>query len=413
MKKVGIFLIIISGFIFLFYGLSYTDGKKFDYKNKEILLDNLVGMTIDEVKDYAKKVDIQLEIEYQYSFDVDKDVVMSQNVEGNSKISNGDIVGIIVSNGEIPVSVYEENKVNELGKVPIMMYHGIVNIKSDDTKYIGGNVDKDGYNRTAEAFRRDLEFYYNSGYRMIRLNDYIDGIIDVELGKSPIILTFDDGNENNFKVMGEDNGELIVDPNCAVGILEEFKKKYPDYGVTATFFVNSGLFEQTKYNEKILIWLVEHGYDVGNHTMSHVDFTKIDIDKTKREVGGLYQKLNKIIPNKYVNIVALPFGSPYKLGHSNYNAILNGIYEDKEYITKAALRVGWEAELSVFNKDFNPKFLKRIRAYDNNGKDFDIEMNFKMLENNRYISDGNVNAIVIKNDDKDRLVSTNWKVITY
>ena len=87
--------------------------------------------------------------------------------------------------------------------------------------------------------------------------------------------------------------------------------------------------------------------------------------------------------------------------------------DNKQYLTKAALRVGWEAELSVFNKDFNPKFLKRIRAYDNNGKDFDIEMNFKLLENKRYVSDGNKDIIVIREKDKDRLVSVNMKSILY
>ena len=103
-----------------------------------------------------------------------------------------------------------------------MMYHGIHNIKSSDTAYTGGNIDKDGYQRTAEAFRNDLEFYYSNGYRMIRLKDYIDGIIDVPLGKSPIILTFDDGLENNFRINGlDEDGNLIIDPNCAVGILEE------------------------------------------------------------------------------------------------------------------------------------------------------------------------------------------------
>ena len=51
------------------------------------------------------------------------------------------------------------------------------------------NVDVDGYQRTAEAFRQDLQFYYDNGYRMIRLNDYINGNIDVEAGKSPICLT--------------------------------------------------------------------------------------------------------------------------------------------------------------------------------------------------------------------------------
>ena len=39
-------------------------------------------------------------------------------------------------------------------------------------------------------------------------------------------------------------------------------------------------------------------------------------------------------------------------------------------------------------------FLKRIRAYDNNGKEFDIEMNFKILENKKYISDGDKDTII-------------------
>ena len=411
------FIIVVSFFSILILGLNYTDGKKYsDSKDviiKEILMDNLVGMNINEVEKYAKDVGIELDISYEYSYDVEKDKVILQDKEVNSKINNGDIVKIVVSKGEVPISILEENNVNELGNVPIMMYHGIVDMKSSDTKYIGGNVDKDGYNRTAEAFRNDLEFYYSKGYRMISLDDYIDGIIDVELGKSPIILTFDDGNINNFRVIGEENGELIIDPNCAVGILEEFKKKYPDYNVTATFFVNSGLFEQVEYNEKILNWLIDNGYDIGNHTMSHVDFTKVDYDSSVKEIGGLYNILDRIIPNKYVSIVALPFGSPYKLSHNNYNAILSGNYEGKEYITKAALRVGWEAEVSVFSKDFNPKFLKRIRAYDNEGKDFDIEMNFKLLESKRYISDGNKDIIVIREKDKDKLVSVNMKSVLY
>lgn len=417
MKRVFIYIILVAFFSILILGLNYTDGKKYSNSKeviiREILLDNLVGMSIDEVEKYAKDVDIKLDISYEYSYDFSKDTVILQDKEVNSKINNGDIVKIVISKGEVPISIFEENNVNELGNVPIMMYHGIVDINSNDTKYTGGNVDKDGYNRTAEAFRNDLEFYYSKGYRMISLDDYVDGIVDVELGKSPIILTFDDGNINNFKVIGEKNGELLIDPNCAVGILEEFKKKYPDYNVTATFFVNSGLFEQPEYNDRILNWLVDNGYDVGNHTMSHVDFTKVDYDRSIKEIGGLYNILDRIIPDKYVSIVALPFGSPYKLSHSNYDAILSGVYDNKEYITKAALRVGWEAELSVFNKDFNPKFLKRIRAYDNDGKDFDIEMNFKLLENKRYISDGNKDIIVIREKDKDRLVSVNMKSILY
>ena len=111
---------------------------------------------------------------------------------------------------------YKKNNVNELGDVPIMMYHGIHNKKNSETNYINGNVDKDGYQRTSEAFSNDLEFYYQNGYRMIRLTDYVDGEFDVELGKSPIILTFDDGLSNNILVNGIDkDGNLIIYENCA------------------------------------------------------------------------------------------------------------------------------------------------------------------------------------------------------
>lgn len=294
------------------------------------------------------------------------------------------------------VQDYIDNKVDELGEVPIMMYHGIHYKNNSDTQYIGGNVDKDGYQRTSEAFINDLEFYYKNGYRMIRLTDYIDGIINVELGKSPIILTFDDGLANNMKINGiDESGNLIIDPNCAIGILESFKEKYPDYNVTATFFVNGGLFQQEQYNDKILNWLIDNGYDIGNHTYNHVNFSNVDYNRTQEEVGKMYEVLNSIISDKYVNIIALPFGSPYSLEHANMNYIFNSNYNDRNYITKAALRVGWEAESSPFSLDFNSKFLKRIRAYDNNGKEFDIQMNFDLLNSRRYISDGNVETVVI------------------
>ncbi|MDO4963258.1 MAG: polysaccharide deacetylase family protein [bacterium] len=305
---------------------------------------------------------------------------------------------------ELTIDDYKNNNVNELGEVPIMMYHGIHNKKNSETEYTGGNVDRDGYQRTSEAFRADLEFYYQNNYRMIRLTDYVDGNIDVELGKSPIILTFDDGLENNIKVTGLDkDGNIIIDPNSAVGILEEFKTKYKDYNVTATFFVNDELFNQDEYNEKILKWLVDNGYDIGNHTNSHVNFSKCDTLKSEEEVGSIYSKLDSIIKDKYVNIVALPFGSPYSLDHENMSHIFTSTYNGKTYETKSALRVGWKAELSPFDLDFNPKFLKRIRAYDNNGVEFDIEMNFNLLESVRYISDGDKNKVVIPEYKKESL----------
>ncbi len=66
--------------------------------------------------------------------------------------------------------------------------------------------------------------------------------------------------------------------------------------MTATFFLNGALFEQPEYNEKILNWLVEHGYDIGNHTKSHVNFKTCTKDKTQEEVAFMYELFDDIIP---------------------------------------------------------------------------------------------------------------------
>ncbi|MCI5835458.1 MAG: polysaccharide deacetylase family protein [Firmicutes bacterium] len=374
---------ILFLFCFLLIGCTKTN-KMIDLSNK----------SIDEIKEYAIKNELNLEIDYEFS-DIEKDKIISQSIEVDSNINKNDNLKIIISKGIDYDTLYKENKVNELGNIPIMMYHGIVNKLDEDTPYTGGNVDKDGYHRTTESFIKDLEFYYSEGYRMIRLEDYVKGVIDVPLGKSPIVLTFDDGLENSIKVTGVDDNGIIIDPNCAVGILESFKKKYPDYNVTATFFVNGTLFRQPKYNEQILNWLVDNGYDIGNHSYNHADFTKISESKSEEEIGKLYNLLDKYIKDKYINIVALPFGSPYKKSHNNFKHIINSSYENVVYNTISTLQVGWEANYSPFSSNFDESFIKRIRAYDNNGTNFDITHNFNRLKNNKYISDGDKNKIVV------------------
>lgn len=370
--------------------------------------------TLEEANFLANQYNLNLNITYDYSDTIEKDKIISQSIEEGSNIESGQKLNIVVSLGKLDKEKLASDKINELGTVPIMMYHGIINKPSSETGNTGGNVDKDGYNRTAEAFREDLEFYYKNNYRMVRLVDYVNGKIDVEYQKSPIVLTFDDGNDNNLKVNGLDSdGNIIIDENCAVGILESFKKKYPDYKVTATFFVNSTLFNQEEYNDKILKWLVDNGYDIGNHTQNHLDIKKSTKEQVQKEIVTVYNQLEEIIPNKYVNIIALPFGSPYSKEHDNFKYVLNSTYDNKTYETIAALRVGWEPEVSPFHKNFDKTFLKRVRAYDNNGKDFDIKMSFDMLENKRYISDGNINTIVTSQNNKSIISDTNLEVIYY
>lgn len=379
--------------------------------NKNVKMADLSKRNIEEIKKYAEINKLNIDIKYEYS-SLDENTLISQSIKKDTKINPNDKLEVVISKGVNKEELYIKNKVNELGRVPVMMYHGIEDKLDSEVSYIGGNVDKDGYKRTKESFIRDLEFYYQNNYRMVRLVDYVNGNINTELGKSPIILTFDDGNANNIKVTGlDDKGNIIIDPNSAVGILESFKQKYKDFNVTATFFIYKALFNQKEYNDKIIKWLTSNGYDVGNHSYSHANLKNLAETDIETEIGKMYEELNNYT-DKYVSIVAIPFGSINK-SNIKFSHILNSNYNSKNYQTIATLQVGWESDYSPFSIEFNKESIKRIRAYDNEGKDFDIKYNFDKLESNRYISDGDAKTIVIPACNEDKVKETNLQLITY
>ena len=133
----------------------------------------------------------------------------------------------------------------------------------------------------------------------------------------------------------------------------------------------------------------------------------------------MYKLLDEIIPGRYVDIIALPYGSPESSASKpEYEKIFKGSYEGFSYTTKATLLCAWTRSYSPFVRDYDSTAIRRIRAYDNKGVYWDIEMNFKQLnDGRRYISDGNPNTIVFPSSDNskgDWLKNTfGHQVITY
>lgn len=284
---------------------------------------------------------------------------------------------------------------NELGRIPVFMYH---NIGEPEAEWV----------RTADNFRNDLQRFYDAGFRLVSMTDVINDNIDIPAGTSPLVLTFDDGPRNNFNLIKDETGEIVLDPDSAVAIILDFAERNPEMGTAATFYLNfPHPFSQTDswYTAEHRNWkleqLVEWGMEIGNHTYTHPHLSR-DIDSEEqllREMGGGQVFIESVLPGYKMNSLALPFGSRPKeewqhLAH-------RGVYEGVEYQHDIILLVGSHPAHPPNHRDYSPRAMPRIRA-SNYGGDF-LDNALKQLESNRYISDGDPDTITIPETMKEYL----------
>mgnify|MGYP000940637947 FL=1 len=305
---------------------------------------------------------------------------------------------------EIEEIDYEKIKPNENGQVMILMYHGI---GEEESEWV----------RTPENFRKDLQTLYDNGYRLISLRDFVDNKINVEAGYTPVVITFDDGLLNQFNLIEDSEGNKI-DPNCAVGLLESFNKEHPDFGKSASFFVYYPIpFRQKELIKEKYEFLINNGYEIGNHGYNHENLGKISIEEVQKSLGKNVQKTKEILPDYEVQSLALPYGAAPK--GENYKYVVSGSSEGSAYNHKAVLLVGSNPAPSPVSIKFNPQRLPRVRGSEMLVAGTGIYDYIKYFDKNpdkRYISDGNINTVTIpesesNNIDKNRL--GDMKLITY
>lgn len=285
--------------------------------------------------------------------------------------------------------------VDELGQVMVLMYHHIREPEAE-------------WSRTPDNFRQDLENLYQQGYRPIPLEDYATGNITTAPGKTPVVLTFDDGNQNNFNMIQDESGEWKVDPDSAVGILMDFHEENPDFKPHATFFINGGTpFGQEEWVEYKLNFLVDNGMDIGNHTATHLHLGEADAETIQRELGRIVQLVKKHVPDYEVNTFALPFGSRPK-EESLWPYLVSGEYQEVQYHHVAVLEVGWDPYHSPYHESFDSSTIRRVRAsetkVDGVGM-YDWMRTFESGGRRRYISDGNPDIVTIPEERLDELRS--------
>jgi peptidoglycan/xylan/chitin deacetylase (PgdA/CDA1 family) len=280
-------------------------------------------------------------------------------------------------------------KVNELGAIMVLEYHRI--------------GEEGRWSRSPESFRSDLETLYKNGYRCIRLTDLAANYIAVEAGFTPVVLTFDDSDPSQFRYIEQD-GDMIIDPDCAVGIMEEFANQHPDFNMTATFYVLPQLFGQEEYVEKKLNYLVERGYDIGNHTMNHPSLGEVDDQTVIDELTGGVKMVQEYLPGYEEKSIALPNGSEPQNSSLLYEGSSNG----GEYQFMASLLVGANPAPAPCDPAFDAMRLPRVQALDPSldtgacGNNSWLQY-FMDNPERRYCSDGNPEIVTIPKHMLDRV----------
>ncbi|NLP14182.1 MAG: polysaccharide deacetylase family protein [Clostridium sp.] len=310
----------------------------------------------------------------------------------------------------VPTIDVQSVKPNEVGKIMVVMFHNFVEAFTP-TKYDDGQ-----YTTTFSEFEKLLQELYDKDYRLISMTDYLNNNIDVPAGCIPMIFTFDDGTPGQFNLVNE-SGTLKANKKSAVGIMEEFYEKHPDFGLEGTFYVNlgNGTFEGEGTLEQRLKYLVDKGFEIGNHTYNHINLRDTTSAAEIQKQISLNQKtVSELIPGYKMTTFSLPYGLPSKELQSY---VKKGSYEGVEYDNLAIMEVGWDPALSPVNKDFNSLSIHRVRSSGINPVDCDLAWWLRNLSRGeQYVSDGNPETITIpegklESVDQDRLQGK--ELITY
>ena len=200
---------------------------------------------------------------------------------------------------------------------PILEYHMVTENPRPDAK---------PYVVPPEDFAAQLDYLAAEGYTTITPQDYARARKGKQqLPDKPIILTFDDGYEDNWRVV--------------LPMLEE-------RGMKAVFYMVTNSIGQPGY----LTWdnlfdMERRGMEIGSHTANHLPLTTLSPEKQREEL-----RLSKLMLEWKGMKTIYSFSYP----NGSYNAGVVTMLAEEEYLTA----VTGEAGLNTL--ETNPYLLRRV-----------------------------------------------------
>ena len=285
---------------------------------------------------------------------------------------------------------------DEIGRIPILMYHAI-----GGPTLRGARYDRNGLNIAPETFRKHLQMMYAAHWYPVNMRDVLTSHLAVPAGKTPVVITFDDARGTQFHYLP--GGK--IDPNCAVGILDEFHAQHPDWPLRATFYIlpksawNPAPFWQPGKETKKLRYLAGEGFELANHTTTHRLLGRLPAAQLCWEMAECQRYITDRVPGVVMDTMALPGGVAPK-NHALWPCLLQGSLGKITYHNRCILMAWGGPSRAWADKKFDPDRITRIGA----GPGW-IERALKQLSQGRipeYVSDGNPDTVTVpRSEAKD------------
>jgi peptidoglycan/xylan/chitin deacetylase (PgdA/CDA1 family) len=164
-------------------------------------------------------------------------------------------------------------------EIPILVYHHVVPGRSASVLFV-----------PPETFEQQLKYLQDNGYRAISFGDLADCLeYGAPLPERPVILSFDDGWENQF--------------TYAFPLLRK-------YGFTATFYVVTGYLDHQNFmTVDQLKTMIAAGMTIGDHSRTHPALPSIgNSQRLKDEIAGSKSWLEERL-GVAIDTFAYPYGS--------------------------------------------------------------------------------------------------------
>lgn len=208
--------------------------------------------------------------------------------------------------------------VTDASPVPILVYHRFGTPDAHASKM------QIHYFISPENFKLQMQYLKDHGYTTITFNTLVDHYLNgTTIPNKSIVLTFDDGWRSQY----ED----------AVPVLKQF-------GFTGSFFIITSYETYPAYMTWDMIKdLDKSGFEIGSHTVHHVNLAKIDLVKANTEVVDSKKTLEQELGHPITTFVYPEYGT---------NVAVQKLLKDAGYL---GARAGWTRTVNSKSTIFDLK----------------------------------------------------------